>query len=331
MPSITALLTGPVHAPHAAFPELARLRSAAVAGNWSSVSTVFAGLDGDDAAVASQVVAESPGADTMLEAALAASGEGPDKVLARSLLAHHHIATGWRIRTHARARYVSREQFTRFHGHLRQAELLLADAVSVDPGHTLGWYLQLMTARGLQLGQGEARRRYDSLAAVDPRHYRAQSQFLQQLCPKWGGNWEAAHAFARKCGRTAAPGGLGHLITVEAHLEHWMWAAEKADLTYWGRPGVRETLAKAAAASVWHPDFRPGFSWIKAHTALAAAFALSGRHAAAAPHFAALGGFSDTYPWSSVSGLYWLLWRRHRIAALIAAPFAKPVSAPATA
>ncbi|MFI9163131.1 hypothetical protein [Kitasatospora aureofaciens] len=259
------------------------------------------------------------GADTWLHGALVTAGEGPEGVLARSLLAYHHIRTGWKIRSGYRAQHVSRDQFEEFHDYLRRAERLLIEAVGIDPSHTLGWHLRLMTARGLELGQSEAKRRYDRLAAHHPGHYPAQSQLLQQLCPKWGGSWEAVHGFADECRRTAAPGGLGAVITVEAHLEHWADLSDAEQHTYWWREGVLESLVEAAEGSVLHPGFERNLSWIRAHTQFAAAFSFSGQPLLAAPHFEALGDLTTEYPWDMISGQPDALWRRHADAAWAAA------------
>jgi hypothetical protein len=310
---------GPVHDLQAAFPFLQQLGGAARAGDWGSVSSMLAALDdGDDLATAARTVADTEGAESMLEAAVAAAGDGAAGVLPRSLLAHHHIRTARRIRTgrSAAPAPASRSQASR--ERLRRAELLLIDAVAVDPAHTLGWHLRLSTARGLGLGQSEARRRYDRLAAHRPRHYPAQRQLLQQLCPKWGGSWEAAHAFAEECRTGAEPGGLGALIGVEAHVEHWMSLEGTEKHSYWWAEGVQESLTAAAEASVLHPRYHRELSWIAAHTVLAAAFSFAGRPELAAPHFTQLGGFTTAYPWNAVAPQADALWTYHRDAALAA-------------
>ncbi|MFC6599516.1 hypothetical protein [Kitasatospora paranensis] len=320
MPPAASLPAGPVYDLVVAFPDLAHLRAAARRRDWDTVSTTLTGLDdGDDLVIAARTVAGTTGVTVMLDEALAAAGDGPDGVLPRSLLAYHHILTGWDIRSGYTAEHVSRSQFDRFHDHLRQAERLLIEAVALDPSHALGWHLRLMTARGLGLGQSEARRRYDRLATHRPHHFSAKSQLLQQLCPKWGGSWEAAHAFADECRRGAEPGGLGALITVEAHVEHWATLGGAEQHTYWWREGVRESLSEAAESSVLHPDFERNLCWLTAHTDLAAAFSFSGQPELAAPHFEALGRFAAEYPWNSISGQPDALWRRHRDAALATA------------
>ncbi|MFB7667095.1 hypothetical protein ACFC1R_24655 [Kitasatospora sp. NPDC056138] len=314
----------PVYDLYAAFPHLTTLRTAVRQQDWSAVSDFFAALDDDDdVATAARTVADTAGADAFLRSAVAERQEGVDAGLARSLLAFRLIRAGWAIRSGYRAQNVSRDQFAQFHDHLRRAEQLLIDAVAMEPGHVLGWYLRLMTCRGLELGQSEARRRYDRLAAYQPHHFQAQGQLLQQLCPKWGGSWKAAHAFGRQCRKNSLPGGLDALITVEAHLERWMELPTGRQHTYWWAEGVQEELTGAAEASVLHPDHRPNMSWIAARSILAAAFSVCGQHGPAAVHFAELGEFAAEYPWDAMSGRPDALLVRQREAALHAAASAK--------
>ncbi|MFJ5925470.1 hypothetical protein ACIQF6_22970 [Kitasatospora sp. NPDC092948] len=319
MPS-AATPSGPVYDLCRAVPELHRLRAAAQAGDWAAIRAGFTALkDQDDTAAAARIVAEVPQVDAMLKAAINAAGDSPDGILPRTLLAYHHIRIGWAIRTGYRARYVSASKFARFHEHLRQAERLLTDVLVLDQHSTLARHLSLMTARGLQLGQAEARHRYDHIASVSPGHYYAQSQLLQQLCPKWSGSWEAAHAFADECREAAVPGGLGAVITVEAHLEHWMDISGGRRLLYWRRPGVRDSLIAAAEASVLHPAHRPNFSRIAVHSVFAAAFSVAGLRSRAFRHFEELGEFSDRQPWGSMFTLPADEWLRRRAAARRAA------------
>lgn len=285
----------PIVDPVAVFPELIRLKWSVQQGDWLAVSAFFADLtDPDDIAMAARTVADTPGAESFLRPVTV---DQPTEVLPRSLLACHYIRIGWENRSGYRATRVSRAQVENSHTYLRSAEQLLIDAVALDPSHQLGWYLRLMTARGLAVGRPEARRRYDRLAAYGAPHFGAQSQFLQQLCPKWGGSWEAVHDFAMKCREGAQAGGLGAVITADAHLEHWAALSGTEQKRYWRTPGV---LVEAAAVSVLHPDFRLTMAWVEAHSTFAAAFSMAGEHRLAAPHFRALGSYGSTEPWQRV-------------------------------
>jgi hypothetical protein len=53
--------------------------------------------------------------------------------------------------------------------------------------------------------------------------------------------------------------------------------------------------------SVLHPDHRPGWHWIGAHSAFAMAFSLGGHFSDARRHFEALGDRASDFPWSYLS------------------------------
>jgi hypothetical protein len=93
--------------------------------------------------------------------------------LPQVLLAARHISMGGQARTGLRARHASRNQFAVFHDHLRRAEQLLIEVVAREPANAMAWALRVTTAMGLELGQSEARRRYDRLAASYPSLQRA--------------------------------------------------------------------------------------------------------------------------------------------------------------
>ncbi|WP_030742263.1 hypothetical protein [Streptomyces sp. NRRL F-5135] len=282
--------------PCVTMPSLQRLRTAVKAGDWPATESFIASLpDEDDRAFAASLAARIKGAEKFLERVV---GERPGEPLPRALLAERYIHIGWDIRSGARAQYVSGEQFRQFHAWLRRAEHLLIELCAEHPAYALAWRARLISARGLELGQSETRRRYDRLVEHHPHHFNGQQQLLQKLCPKWGGGWELAHGFARECAAAAPPGSLVGVLVAEAHLEHWLDLDSGADERYLRDPAVRDELVAAAAASVWHPDFHPGFHAIGAHGTFAATLSLGGHYAEAAPHFRELGNNASESPWN---------------------------------
>ncbi|MFJ4875105.1 hypothetical protein ACIP93_07805 [Streptomyces sp. NPDC088745] len=292
--------TRPQFDPLVVSPPLARARHLTGARDWPGLVRYFAALDHpDEEAAACRTVGGTHGSETFLRQV---ADLYPADPLPRVLLADRLISLGWEIRSGARAQHVTAAQFEQFHAHLRQAEQLLIAVCAQYPAYALAWYLRGITARGLELGQSEARRRYDRLAAHHPHHYPAQRQLLQQSCPKWGGSWEAAHGFAEACARAAPPGSQSPAVVAEAHFEHWSDLDGAEATGYLRRPDVRDSLLNAAAASVLHPSFRPGFHGVTAHTYFAFAHSVAGRHAEAAPHFRALGNCADEHPWLFLPG-----------------------------
>jgi hypothetical protein len=301
-------------------PALAALRGAVRRQDWPAVAAAFdAHPDEDDRALACRVVAETPGAEAFLAGA---AERTPGEPLARTLLADRLIQVGWGIRTAHQAQHVSRQQFQEFHGYLRRAEVLLIGVCAEHPEYALAWYLRLITARGLELGAGEARRRYARLAEHHPHHFSGQQQLLQQLCPKWGGDWDAAHGFAAECAKASPPGSPNGALVAIAQMEQYLeMAAEGGTRPAAGHlssADVHQRLLAAAAHSVLHPAARTDvYHHIDAHNAFAAAHSAAGRPAAAAAHFRVIGNRATEFPWNYLGrGDHAAEFVRHRKAAL---------------
>lgn len=302
MPHVPALTSAPVLELSRAHPDLAAIRSSSEAGDYDAVADQLVALEDRDtrrASVAAGIVAGVDGAESWLERRLRST---PSDVVARTLLAHRQIVVGWEIRGSGRASGVSRAQFDDFHDWLRRAERNLIEVCAVEPEWALPWHVRLTSARGLELGQSEAQRRYARLAAICPDHYPAQSTLLQQLVPKWSGSWESAFEFARSCASAAPPGSPAHALVAEVHLERWLDLDDKEAAAYVRDGDVRDELLRAAQDSVWHPAYDPGFSAITQHSVLAALHGLAGRDEEAARHFVALGDFVDAWVWGYLGG-----------------------------
>ncbi|MFJ8947019.1 hypothetical protein ACIRG4_27920 [Streptomyces sp. NPDC102395] len=287
--------SGPTFDPYDNMPELIPLRTAAQSGDWPSVRAYIARLDSIHRVnSAVSLVADVPGVENMLERAVR---EQPGDPLPRTLLAQRYVYIGWDIRSAARAEHVSRDQFDQFHSWLRRAEQLLIEVCAEQPSYTPAWNARLTTARGLELGQSEVRRRYDRLSAHHPHDYHAQTSLLQQLCPKWGGSWEAAHGFAQECAKAAPDGYANAALVADAHIEHWLELGGSEGAAYLRGVPVHDDLRFAAHASVLHPDHRADWNSIGAHSTFAFAFSLGGHFEDAAPHFAFLGNRASKHPW----------------------------------
>jgi hypothetical protein len=280
-----------------AHPEIAWLRQAATAQDWQAIRQYVASLPpGTDRAFIANAVGDVPGVEHSLRQLTAADR---DDVLALTLLGTRLVSIGAEIRTAQRAEKVSREQFAAFHDHLRQAEQLLIRATALDPSFDVAWAERLSTAKGLQLGQNEARRRYDRLTAVHPNHFTGQARLLQQLCPKWGGTWDAAHGFAQQCLREAPAGMMNAGLVAEVHIEHWLDLGRgDKGASYLRQPHIHAELVHAADCSVTHPAFQRTHGWVTVQGCFAALFSLIGDLPRAAQHFRALGNLASSYPWS---------------------------------
>jgi hypothetical protein len=282
----------PTFDPAAAYPELHQLRVALTARDWAGVRAVVdAAPEPAARTMLIRTTSEREGLEPFLRDVLAGD---PDDAVAGCMLGAHLIHTGWEIRTGARAQYVSAEQFRLFHEHLRRAEQVLIEAAARNPADVSIWCQRLISARGLQLGLSEVRRRYDRLAAYDPHHLPAQSQLLQSLCPKWSGTWEQMHTFAHECMLAAPKGAPNAVLVVTGHLERWI---DDDGGQYLHSPFARNEIYEAAARSVWDPGFRHGAGWVAVRNTFAMVFSMLGDHSAAAAQFAALGRFATKDLW----------------------------------
>ncbi|MFF3063764.1 hypothetical protein ACFVQ3_04325 [Oerskovia sp. NPDC057915] len=278
-------------------PEIAALQAVAATGDWAAVTAHLEGMSPRDRDFALATVADVPGVEEKLERAL--SDEPHDPTI-RTLLAERYVRIGWEIRSSARAEHVSGDQFAQFHDWLRRAERILVEVCAEHPSFAPAWDARLTTARGLELGHSEARRRYARLSATDPHSYSAQKALLQQLCPKWSGTWEEAHGFATECSASSPPGAPNGAVVALAHIEHWAELPAQEDERYMKSPAVRDDLRRAAARSVLHPEHREDFRSVGAHNAFALAFLLGEHTQDAEPHLRAIGNRASGAPWDYV-------------------------------
>jgi hypothetical protein len=280
------------HVPHGA-----TLRAARDAGDIRAVLAAAGTMSAHDDVVATLwAVAGHVPQDPRFTAEIEGADDGTP--LSRTLRAARYVSVGWAIRSRARAEHVTAGQFEQFHDWLRRAERVLFDVCSEHPGYVPAWEVRITSARGLELGPGEARRRFDRLAALDPQVFAAQRAYLQQILPKWSGSWEDASRFVEECTASAAPGSLGPLLAVDLAIERWVDGARVVP------PAMLDRARQAAMRSVWHPEHVRTAATATAHANLALLFTLAQQHADAAPHFEALGdapvegmwGYYDAQP-----------------------------------
>jgi hypothetical protein len=274
-------------------PELRRLRTLMENRDWPAAEALlgdFGVRNEDEMAAAAAVIANIPSIEYYLDKIVR---DDPSDIGARALRAFRQITLGWEIRTRLHAEHVSDAQFKEFHAHLRAAEVELIELCAIVPWMALPWYLRLLTARGLSLGQSETRRRYDRLAENQPHHFSAQTAMLQMLCPKWGDTWEDAFAFARSATATAPDGSACHGLVADAHFERWVASEGKERAAYLSNPTTRAEISTAAQRSVWHPAYAEEMHRISQHSMFAILFGEAGDQDQARRHFEALGNNAD--------------------------------------
>lgn len=288
------------------YPDLREMADAVDRRDWPAVRAYIEHMPtADDRCWAAAQFAERSGADAVLRAALAAD---PSDDLAAALTGHRLIAAAWDVRGGGRASTVSQEQFDRFHDLLRQADATFQDVLARDPANLFAGTGRLTSGRGLQVGLGEVIRRYELLERHYPHLWAAQGPLLQQLVPKWGGDWPRAWEFAVRCAQAAPPGSPCAVQVVWYHLEQWIELADDAPAgspqadrlahPYFTQPQVHADLVRAAEASVLNPAYRRPRGWEGIDGAFAMCFALAGDLPRAAVHFAALDNRMAEAPWN---------------------------------
>lgn len=277
-----------------AYRELSDLRAAVLDGDWVALRRL---VDGQRPATRTEMISYAGSLPPTAPLARRQVEADPADGLAAALLGECLIVQAWEVRTGDQAQHVSQNQFREFHQILRGAEQMLIDAAAYRPDDPAIWYCRLLTARGLQLGQAEARRRYDRLAESDPHHLPGQLQYLQQICPKWGGSFEEMHSFAWAAMLAAPEGAAQGSLVAQAHYEHLIDLEGKERADYCGDQRIREELREAAARSVLHPAFGTEHGWVDAVSRFALIYSVIGDHALAAPYFAAIGNLVSENVW----------------------------------
>jgi hypothetical protein len=281
--------------PADAYPEVAAVRERLTGHDWAGVRQV---VDGLPPAGRTMVIRHGGSAGDAEPFLREVYERDPADGAAAAMLGYCLIDIGWRIRSAARADHVSSQQFEQFHDWLRRAEAVLIDGAARSPRDPAVWAARVVSARGLELGLAETRRRYDKVKAVDPHNLTAQFQMLQRLCPKWSGSWEQLHPWTREEMLAAPPGAVQGVLVAEAHIEHWLDLPAGTRTAYLNGVPVRRELREAAERSVLHPDFGRDHGWVEAASTFAFVFSLLGDRRSAAPCFEMLGDLATEYPWT---------------------------------
>lgn len=277
------------------FPQVQQLRAAHEARDWPAIRAgIEAFSSADDRYLAIDTVS-CVGDEEFYQSVVAAA---PGDALAHALLGQTLLETGWGIRGDGRASQVSAEQFRQFHAYLRRAEAALIESTAIRPERAETWAVRLTVARGLQLDQAEAQRRYARAARHEPHCLSAQRSLLQKLLPKWGGSWEHADAFARECAGQAPDGAPNVLLIADLHLEHLIDLPRLQQGAYLKSPQVRAELLHAARRGPLNSGFRPGLYWKTTYNHFALMLSLVEDSSGAAYCFRVLDGHVGEFPWA---------------------------------
>ncbi|MFJ6530255.1 hypothetical protein ACIQMZ_34000 [Streptomyces longwoodensis] len=219
--------------------------------------------------------------------------DDPDVALVAAELA---IDRAWEIRTAARARYVSQEQFRAFRTVLRDAEPVLRTAADRNPGDPVPWRVLIAHAMGL----GAPRAVFDTYLArgreADPHHGGLHARAVQYLAGKWYGSHEEMFGFAEAAAAAAPEGsplrGLPLHAVTEYALEHD--AGPGHGPVAWSR--IEQLVEAGLQLSAGYEPGDRRAAGFRNHLALA--LIRSGREAEALEVFRLIGTDARTFPWA---------------------------------
>jgi len=222
----------------------------------------------------------------------------PDSTLPSLVAGCHAVHWAWQARGAKRALYTTGEQFQEFHRRLHYADGLLRQVIAREPDNVTAWAWLVMSSRGPQVGQREARDRFEAVVRLYPGHVFAHEYRMQYLCAKWSGSHEQMFEFARGATATAGPASPLHALIAQAHIERWCHEETQADNEYIVSQEVRAELLAAAELSIFHPDYVPaGPGWAQRLSTFAMALELADEFDAAWHAFALLNGQVTPWPW----------------------------------
>ncbi|MGW2285248.1 hypothetical protein [Streptomyces phaeochromogenes] len=141
----------------------------------------------------------------------------PDLAL---VLAELEIDRAWQIRTAARARHVSQEQFHAFRTLLNDATPVLRTAADLNPGDPVPWRVLISHAMGL----GAPREVFDEYLSRgrdgDPHDLGLHTRAVQYLAQKWYGSHAEMFDFAESAAAAAPEGSLLRGLPLQAVTEY---------------------------------------------------------------------------------------------------------------
>ncbi|MFE7772838.1 hypothetical protein ACFU5O_02855 [Streptomyces sp. NPDC057445] len=231
----------------------------------------------------------SPG---WLDAWLAESPEDPDAMLVKADLC---IDRAWAIRTGARARHVSRDQFQAFFALLEDAVPVISAAAELNPADPVPWQIALTHARGIQAPREVFDAYWAEATARSPHHYGCHATALQYLCDKWYGSHEEMFAFAERAADAALPGSRLHALPLEAAFEYDIVAGAAGDGPV-DRSRITAAVDRALRLSSFHEPGDPEAAGFR--NPLALMLILGGRHEEALEVFRAIGVHARSSPWN---------------------------------
>jgi hypothetical protein len=210
------------------------------------------------------------------------------------------IQHAWQVRTGARAKHVSREQFEEFWFLLGGAHEPLTRAIELLPDDPTPWNHLQWRGLGLQVERTELDDVWAELVKRDAENYVGHYSRTQVLCKKWQGSDEELLEFVTATSAEVAPGDPRAALIVAGHLELWATSGQ-GRTAYFRRPEIIGPITEIADR--WITGVRRTPNTMEAHHLFGAAFYLAGDRERARRHLAQVDELAipRTLPWAYLS------------------------------
>lgn len=218
------------------------------------------------------------------------SPEDPD---ALAVDAFRRIEEAWAVRTAARAKDVSEEQYRAFRTLLDDALPVIEAAVAASPGDPVPWSAALPHCIGAQAPRDVFEECLGQALACAPHHLPTHVHAVQYLADKWHGSHEEMFGYAAGVAADAPEGSPLRALEVVALTEVEPRERKR------GIPGperVEAIIATAQAYSASRPPEDHSARLIRNHLV----WVLNGRErwAESLDVYRSIGRYATTYPWS---------------------------------
>jgi hypothetical protein len=188
-----------------------------------------------------------------------------------------------------------------FTDRLQRAEELLENAVRLDPKLADPWVHYLQSGRGLEVGLGSLRHRFERAHALAPFRPDACGQYLLGLSSRAGGSDGAMFDFARWVQSEAPPGSPATVVLPTAHLEYCFGQETPVSLTeHLTHPATVAELTPALADYMWATPSQAGPAQLPTLNAFALAMTVNNRETALLVRecLRRIDNRPTSYPWS---------------------------------
>ncbi|MCX0245303.1 hypothetical protein [Streptomyces drozdowiczii] len=215
--------------------------------------------------------------------------EDPDALVVE---AFRRIEEAWEVRTAARAKDVSEEQYRAFRTLLDDALPVIEAAVEASPGDPVPWSAVLPHCIGAQAPRDVFEECLGQALACAPHHLPTHVHAIQYLSAKWHGSHEEMFAYAARVAADAPEGSPLRALEVVALTEVVPREAKR------GVPGADRADAIIAAAQAYSASRPPedhAARLIRNHLV----WALNGRErwAESLDVYRSIGRYATAHPW----------------------------------